>query len=235
MKMEAAGRSLTVFPSDSGDAPLVVVNTFGDEGGKVYDAVKAASGMNFSFLAVSGLEWNRDMSPWDNPPVFKREPPFRGGADSYLKDLVDVIIPAAVDGTGIKPSYKVLAGYSLAGLFAIYSMYRTDVFSRIASASGSLWFPGITEFVRDNEPLRLPERLYLSLGDRESGTRDPVMSKVGENTSMIFEEFGKKGVETVYETNPGNHFSDPEGRMAKAIVWSIRRCICSASSSPAPA
>lgn len=36
-----------------------------------------------------------------------------------------------------------IAGYSLAGLFALYALYKTDVFTRVASMSGSLWFPGI--------------------------------------------------------------------------------------------
>ena len=42
--------------------------------------------------------------------------------------------------------YHAIAGDSMAGLFAVYALYRTQVFSRVASASGSLWYPGLLEY-----------------------------------------------------------------------------------------
>jgi hypothetical protein len=33
--------------------------------------------------------------------------------------------------------------------------------------------------------------------------------------------FAEKGVPTVFEMNPGGHFQDPEGRMAKGIRWML--------------
>ena len=33
----------------------------------------------------------------------------------------------------------------LAGLFAVYATFQSDVFDRVASISGSLWFPDFRE------------------------------------------------------------------------------------------
>ena len=46
-------------------------------------------------IAVSGLDWNRDMSPWEAPPIYGTDPPFAGGASDHLQDLTERIIPAA--------------------------------------------------------------------------------------------------------------------------------------------
>ena len=235
MEIELSGKHLSVHPASSSDAPLVVINTYGDEGDRVLEAVKRLTNADFTLLSVSGLEWNRDMSPWESPALFRGEPPFAGGADDYLQLLTGVLIPAAAEEAEISPAYTAIAGYSMAGLFALYSLYRTESFSRAASASGSLWFLGLMDFVRDNEPMVLPDKLYLSLGDKESRTRNQTMSAVERNTSFISESFKKRGVETVFEMNPGNHFTDPEARMAKAIAWLLMRCTCSVSSSPTQA
>lgn len=112
-----------------------------------------------------------------------------------------------------------LAGYSLAGLFAVYAMYRSDLFSRIASASGSLWYPGFVDYVKSHGMKRRPERLYLSLGDKEARTRNPYMKKVQENTELLYGWYRQQGIETTFELNSGNHFVNDTERMAKGIAW----------------
>ncbi len=41
------------------------------------------------------------------------------GADAYLETLTGEIIPAIITELGSEPAYIALAGYSLAGLFAV--------------------------------------------------------------------------------------------------------------------
>ena len=97
-------------------------------------------------------------------------------------------------------------------------MYRTDVFDRVASVSGSLWFPGIVDFVRRNDVVRVPDKVYMSLGDRESKVRNEALSKVETSSIQIRDILVSTGIDVVYETNPGNHFREPDMRMAKGIV-----------------
>ena len=91
-----------------------------------------------SHASISNLDWNKDLSPWESPSLYKKEESFSGGADAYLLLLTEKIIPAICDLLGTKPSYVALAGYSLAGLFSMYSAYNAEIFARIASVSGSL-------------------------------------------------------------------------------------------------
>lgn len=72
------------------------------------------------------------MTPWYMGPISKHDTPCTGGADDYLKLLLDEIMPEAEALLPGAPAWQGLAGYSLAGLFALYALYQTDVFARAA-------------------------------------------------------------------------------------------------------
>ena len=163
------------------------------------------------------------MAPWDSPPTFKNADPCTGGADDYLRLLTEEIIPAAEKELGGVPRWRGIAGYSLAGLFALYAIYQTDLFSRVGSMSGSLWFPGMKEYIFSHEPKRWPDRMYFSLGDKESKTRNPILRTVQENTEEICAYYQRKGIDTVFQLSPGNHFVQSVERTAAGIIWMLSR------------
>ena len=199
--------------------PVVVVPSFGDEGQKLWQALDE-SGCGGSLLAaIPVTDWEGTLSPWPAKKVFKGGSDFGNGADSYLEELTGVMIPEIRKQSGIAEGPCFIAGYSFAGLFALYSLYKSDVFSGAASVSGSLWFPGFTEFAMSHELRRKPDRLYLSLGDRESSTRNEIMKTVGEKTELLYQYYQSLDIPCIYESNPGNHFQDPEKRLAKGIRW----------------
>ena len=219
--MIIANRELNIYPATKAGSPLVVFNAFEDEDAAVHTELMKLTAADFTLATINITDWNTDLSPWAIPPVYKNDEPFTGGADVYLETLTGEIIPAIIGKLGYEPAYIALAGYSLAGLFAVYTMYRTDRFTRIASASGSMWFPGLMDFVKSHEPTALPEKLYLSLGDKEARTRNKVMATVEQNTGALFDYYKSLGVEAVFEMNPGNHFRDAAQRMVKGIVWLV--------------
>ena len=132
------GKEISIFPSFEVNAPIIYFNTFSNEGQKVFEAAQAAGCPPFTLVAISDLDWNHDMVPWDSPPAFKNANPCTGGADDYLRLLVEEIIPTAEKEINVVPSWRGIAGYSLAGLFALCAIFRTDLFSRVGSMSGSL-------------------------------------------------------------------------------------------------
>ena len=148
----ANGKTVSIFPSLEPNTPIIYLNTFSAEGHKVYETTQTAYCPPFTLVAVSDLEWNHDIAPWDSPPTFKNADPCTGGADNYLRLLTEEIIPAAEKELGSVPRWRGIAGYSLAGLFALYAIYQTDLFSRVGSMSGSLWFPGMKEYIFSHEP-----------------------------------------------------------------------------------
>ena len=218
-----AEKGVDIFPSTETTAPTIYLNTFSGEGQKIYEAARAANYPQFALVAISDLDWNHDMAPWDRPAAFKNGEPFIGGADDYLRLLVEEIMPRAEKELSGPPAWRGIAGYSLAGLFALYAIYRTDVFSRVGCMSGSLWFPGFKEYVFSHEPKRRPDCIYFSLGDKEAKTRNPVLKTVQEKTEEIQTFYQNKGIDTVFQLNPGNHFVQGIERTVAGIQWLLNR------------
>lgn len=212
-------KTVSVFPATFSGDPVIYLNTYSNEGQKIYEAAKAAGGPPFTLVAISNLDWNRDMAPWAGPAMRKNGEPFSGGADDYLRLLVEEIRPMAEKDLAGPPAWRGIAGYSLAGLFALYAIYQTDVFTRVGCMSGSLWFPGFKEYVFSHEPKRLPDHIYFSLGNKEAKTRNPVLKTVQENTEEIRAFYQDKGIDTVFQLNPGNHFAQGSERTVAGIRW----------------
>ena len=217
--MVIEGKMVELFPSRNPGAPLVLLNGEAGEGAAVAEALRRTTKSDFALAAVSGLRWEDDLTPWPIPPIMKGAAPCAGQADAYIDLLTGRMLPQILAGLPVTPAYLVLAGYSLAGLFALYAMYRTDRFARVASASGSLWYPDIVDYIQNHAPIRQPDCLYLSLGDKEGRTRNPLMRSVEDNTRLLADFYRDVGIPTALEMNPGGHFNDPTGRMARAIAW----------------
>lgn len=217
------GKAVDVFLATEPGTPIIYLNTFSGEGQKVYEAAQAASCPPFTLVAISDLDWNHDMVPWDSPPAFKNAEPCTGGADDYLRLLTEAIIPTAEREISGVPRWRGIAGYSLAGLFALYAIYQTNLFSRVGSMSGSLWFPGMKEYIFSHELKRCPDCMYFSLGDKESKTRNPVLRSVRQDTEEIKAFYQAKGIDTVFHLNPGNHYNRAVERTAAGLCWLLSR------------
>lgn len=173
----------------------------------------------FTLVCVGTNRWNDDLSPWPAPSVFKRGEDFGGGAARQLKLLETGIVPATDGLLGTRPSRRIIAGYSLAGLFAVWSVFNSQLFSAVASASGSLWFPGFAEYAAGHSLVAPLDWAYFSLGSQEDNARNKVMAQVRGRTEEVRAELSRRGVQTTFVLNPGNHFRDTELRMAKGIAW----------------
>lgn len=95
----------------------------------------------FTLVSISNLDWNHDMAPWDSPPAFKNAEHCTGGADDYLRLLIEEIIPTAEKEINGVSRWRGITWYSLAGLFALYAIYQTDLFSRVGSCPALSGFP----------------------------------------------------------------------------------------------
>ncbi len=161
------------------------------------------------------VDWNRDLTPWEAEAVMGEEP-FGCGASETLNFVTEQLIPEVTHG---EPAEILLGGYSLAGLFALWAAYQTDLFSGVAAASPSVWYPGFPAFAEERES-KVPN-IYLSLGTKEEKTRNPVMKTVGDNIRRLQEilRADTNCADVVLEMNPGNHFREPDLRMAKGFAW----------------
>ena len=167
---------------------------------------------DFRLIAFKVSDWNKDLSPWIAPAVFGKED-FGDGAADTLAEMMKVCEDR------IKSYY--VGGYSLAGLFALWAAYQTDLFRGVAAASPSLWFPGFTDYMKQH---KLNSRhVYLSLGDREEKARNPVMATVGDKIREAYSLLTEQKTDSILEWNAGNHFRDADLRTAKAFSWVMKR------------
>lgn len=167
---------------------------------------------DFRFIPIKIKKWNSELSPWNAPPVFGKDGFGNGAADTLekIKELCDD-----------KNRSYYLGGYSLAGLFALWAGYKTDLFKGIVAASPSLWFPGFDDYMKDN--ILHSKAVYLSLGDKEEKTKNPVMATVGNKVREAYEYYKEQGIDCILEWNQGNHFKDADIRTAKAFTWLLNR------------
>ncbi len=171
------------------------------------------------FLAFKIENWNEEMSPWYADPVFGTES-FGSGAAGTLGFIENELFSAVRARYDLDLNIPViLGGYSLAGLFSLWSAYQTAAFSGIAAASPSVWFPGWKEYAETHTPQT--NSVYLSLGDKEERTKNSVMASVGECIRSQQALLSGNGINNTLEWNKGNHFVDADRRTAKGFLWCL--------------
>ena len=187
------------------------------EGGA--EAVWNLTNQRFALIVIEGVDWNRELSPWHHKKVFSKGEDFDGEADKYLAFFTEQLIPEIERTYGLSPKARYLAGYSLAGLFAVYAMYHTSLFNGIASISGSLWYDGFADYVKSHTVGQNPDKIYFSLGDKEAVSARGIMQTVLTYTEQIVKLLQSNDRSVTFEMKEGNHFKQVPERIAKGINW----------------
>ena len=217
-ELQFGHRRVCLYQLVEGPAPLVYSIDYHENGQLLLEACRQVGCSGFNLVTISGLHWNQELSPWPVDTVVSKDDNFSGGAPQWLPLLTDEVVPQVERLLDASPTWRMLAGYSLAGLFALWAGYQTDFFEGIAAASPSIWFPGFVDYMRGNE--MRPRAVYLSLGDREERTRNPVMSQVGNAIRQGCDVLQAAGVECVLEwNNPATLGSLPFGEKLLAAFF----------------
>ena len=202
---DEAATHLLIQPIDEHDLELL---------DQEIEAIKKLSDKPFSLVAFMIKDWNQELTPWAAPAVFGKVP-FGSGAEKTLEFITSRLLPEVQENI----PHLILGGYSLAGLFALWSGYQTDKFDGIAAASPSVWYPKWIDYASENKPF--PKSFYLSLGDKEEKAKNPVIAQVGNAIRKQHELLTGQELNSILEWNAGNHFVDSDKRMAKGFAWLI--------------
>ena len=230
MNYKAESLNRLAFPLKFGDRPCCIYGTdcaeylllqmTGEHELQSMDSEVAAiaqSAHHFLFAAIPVESWNDALSPWKSPAVWGKES-FGGNAAGTLRFLTEQAIPTLKQQFALPENVRIiLGGYSLAGLFALWASTQTALFSGVAAASPSVWFPGWMEFEQQH-PIQA-QCIYLSLGDREERTKNAVMAAVGDNIRTLHSRLAERSKDCTLEWNSGGHFKDADLRTAKAFRW----------------
>ncbi len=206
---------MEIMEYGNGSSDIVLVQMVDGHDHKIiereYELIRESTDVDFLLRACAVSNWNADLSPWKAPAVFGKED-FGGMAEETLDAVLDI----CADNT--KMYY--IGGYSLAGLFALWSAYRTDIFRGVAAASPSIWFPGFSDHMASHDITC--ERVYLSLGDREAKVRNPVVASVAGKIREAYDLLRDRNITCILEWNEGNHFREPDVRCARAFSWVLQ-------------
>ena len=232
MNYKAESLNRLAFPLKFGDRPCCIYGTdcaeylllqmTGEHELQSMDSEVAAiaqSAHHFLFAAIPVESWNDALSPWKSPAVWGKES-FGGNAAGTLRFLTEQAIPTLKQQFALPENVRIiLGGYSLAGLFALWASTQTALFSGVAAASPSVWFPGWMEF--EQQHTIQAQRVYLSLGDKEEHTKNTVMAVVGDNIRTLHSRLAERSTDCTLEWNSGGHFKDADLRTAKAFRWTM--------------
>ena len=206
---------MTIYEYGNPDADTVLIQLTGDHELSVLknevEEIRKRTSTDFRLIAAKVDDWNYELSPWKAPAVFGNED-FGDGAVRTLEQILTLCTD--------KSRTYYIGGYSLAGLFSLWAAYQTDVFSGIAAASPSVWFPGFIDYMKEYKIKS--KNVYLSLGNKEKNS-NPVMAKVGDCIREGHAWIKAEGVNCTLEWNQGGHFKEPMTRTARAFAWVMQQ------------
>ena len=171
-----------------------------------------------SIVVIEEVNWNDDLTPWPAEGVFKKAKPFGGQAAAFLNKLTNEIIPETERNMGIENAERTLLGVSLSGLFAVWSAFSTGAFTNIISISGSLWYDGLVEWMKEQALSPRIKKVCMLLGEKEKNAKEKRMATVEERTQAAANILKEKNQSSViFELVEGTHFSPIMPRLEQAF------------------
>ena len=217
-----AGRPCRLFGAERPTALLIQPSARHENATLASEAaqIDGLTTIPFALATVELGDWIADLLPWPDANI-SRDPAAGTRAQQTLQFVLEALVPALEARFGALP--LILGGYSLGGLFALWASAQTDRFCAVAAASPSVWIRDWLPFARKHPPLA--DAVYLSLGEREEHVRNQAIARVGDclrtQYALLQEQLGPDRCTLIQE--PGNHFTDNEGRLARAFAWCLGR------------
>ncbi|MBQ4390263.1 MAG: hypothetical protein II824_09935 [Bacteroidales bacterium] len=211
------------FLSDAINPKLILIQTLGNHERGIFDRtaelIAESCGVPFVLAAFQVFDWDLDLTPWHDDAI-DRKAEVGTKTGETLGYVTESLLPALEADYGKLP--VILGGYSLGGLFALWSSMQTDRFSAVAAASPSLWIKDWLAYAKDR-PVKAG-KVYLSLGDQEEHVKNRSIARVGDSVRGEYEllqaQLGRENCTLVW--NPGGHFQDGDKRLASAFSWCIK-------------
>ena len=184
------------------------------EAADVYSMVEK-SGEELAIVPCIPSSWENDLTPYETYNPLQKGRVFAGKADDFLSKIVAAskTCPAA---------HRILAGYSLAGLFALYAGMKCSLFDSLVAGSPSLWYPSFMEYAQTHPLNSAIQYVYLSLGDQEAKVKNPVFQTIDQRMSEYCKILKEAQIPFHFDLNPGKHVNNVMERMSKGILSAIR-------------
>lgn len=210
-----------------------------------FDIVSIAEGLSSMVVSIPIANWNDALTPWPAPGFYDDEPWFGGCGNETLEELARHTITAIEAELGIAPDIesprsplprkesravkRAICGYSLGGLFALYAFVNDSRFDACASISGSLWYQGWMDYIRDKagcgpskstDVNRFDGReryAFLSVGKKECKSGLSLFRCVEDNMHASAGLLRAAGCQVDTAIGPGNHMQHIPERFKAAL------------------
>lgn len=181
---------------------------------------EAAQRFGVTIVAVTGMDWDNDLTPWTAAGQPPGCPDFRGYATRFLSTLITDVLPEVEQRLEMSANAeRTLTGVSLSGLFALWQWMINDTFHNIISLSGSFWYARFVEWIKAQPVPRKSGRAYFLLGDQEAKTKVKAFQPVQTDTVEIVSYLHDNGINDFFELVPGNHYQYGQQRLNRALTW----------------
>ena len=173
------------------------------------DVAAAAEGLRSRVVSVPIADWGDALTPWPAPALRPGEKDFGGRADETLASLAETFNQA--------PGSHAICGYSLGGLFALYAFVREPRLAACACLSGSVWYEGWVDWLRESAPDCAGRYAYFSVGKKEKRAGLP-FRHVEEDLAACAEILRAHGCAVDVALGPGNHMQHVTERLAAGLT-----------------
>ncbi|RNB85713.1 esterase family protein [Brevibacillus nitrificans] len=200
---DSGQRYPVVYLQDSGD---LIEPKDSDVLMRVRDLATQGELPDFIFVGVESFDRNDEYTPFVSPNVFEPGKIFGGSASIYARFLANELKPYIDSRFRTLPEreHTGIMGFSLGGLISVYTaLTYPEVFGRIGSFSGSFWFPGIIEWLKQRTTIDTGQRLYMNLGHAEGATRTNGQQWMVPNSKRVYDYLLQNGFtvhQEIYES-----------------------------------
>lgn len=173
---------------------------------------------DLSIVAITGMDWDNDLTPWHAKGEPPGSPDFKGNASKFLSTLLNEVLPETERRLGInEKAVRTLTGVSLSGLFTLWQWMTNDTFQNIISLSGSFWYDGLVEWIKSQPVPKKTGKAYFLLGNQEAKTNIKAFQPVRTDTEEIVKYLHAGGINDLFEIVPGNHYQYGQQRLEHAF------------------
>lgn len=151
---------------------------------------------NICLLFIHSEDRNKEYTPWKLSSNVHYLEDYKGGADEYLEEVMEEIIPFIGNRFKSGKINYYLVGSSLGGLVSTYGVLKySSIFSGGVFISSSYWFIDFLDFIEKVELENKDLKIYMDVGDSEGSGKINYNTDIVEETKKVYNLLLDKNIE----------------------------------------
>ncbi|CUU50494.1 alpha/beta hydrolase [Clostridium beijerinckii] len=156
-------------------------------------------------VGITPIDRLSEYTPWFSKALNERFNDFGGQADNYLRFLLKDLQPYIENEFRVSVSKedRKIMGYSLGALVSLYSIYKNNNYSKIASICSSQWYENWIKFMDEEEIINDNFKIIIIAGRKEGYKKTTIHKyapKFSEKSYEIFKKrIGEKNIKMIWD------------------------------------